>query len=151
MELLFKITGMFLLFCASSFGGFFKTFSLKKRVEILGEINRSLGRLAGFISARQGETEKLVNLSFPPHVLKMENGKFIFDTLFLEKGDIALINEFLRDLGANDTQNEYERTLSYAELFRNLFTAAEEKFSALGRLYSTSGVLCGVLICIFFI
>lgn len=151
MGLLFKFSGLFLIFGTFSLWGFAKSLSLKKRAEKLGEISRSVNRLAGFILAERCETEKMIELSFSPQVMTAENGLPKLEEAYLEREDIALINEFLKNFGSQESGSEHKRTLSYAALLEKQSDAAEEKFSSLGRLYSSSGVLCGILACIFFI
>lgn len=151
MGLLFKFSGLFLIFCVCSLFGFTKSINLKKRAEKLSGISHSVNRLAGVILAEKWETAKMIEFSFSPENVCIENGLPKLKTAFLEKEDIALMNEFLQNLGNQDSVNEHKRTLSYAELLEKQSAEAEKKFSSLGRLYSSSGVLCGILICIFFI
>ena len=151
MHTLFKFTGLLLIFCTFSAGGFIKSAALNKRTEKLAEISRSLNKLAGYIRAEKGEIGKLITLCFTPDVLYTENSKIKLETAYLEKADIEMLNEFLKNLGVQDSESEYNRTVMYSELLAKQHSAAEEKSLSLCRLYRISGVLCGLFICIFLI
>lgn len=151
MHTLFKFTGLLLIFCTFSASGFIKAAALNKRTEKLAEISRSLNKLAGYIKAEKGELGKLIALCFNFDILHTENSDYKLETAYLEKEDIEILNEFLKNLGIQDSESEYNRTVMYSELLAKQHSAAEKKSLSLCRLYRISGVLCGLFICIFLI
>lgn len=98
-----------------------------------------------------GEIERLVALSFGEDTVSLKDGKALINTMYLEKAETAILEEFFRDLGMTDSESEYERIGLYMALTEKKCGEEEKKCGELCRLYSTLGILCGIFICIFFL
>ena len=98
-----------------------------------------------------GEIERLVYLCFEEDTASILEGKAIINTMYLEKADVEILEEFFRDLGMSDSDSEYERTGLYMSIILKISDEAEKKCGELCRLYSSLGILCGLFICIFFL
>lgn len=151
MSLLFKIAGLAVIFCVCAMGGFHKSRTIRKRAQRLSSVYRSMTVLAERIKTGAGEVGVILPLCFEEGLVYMEDGKICFDSCFLEKGDIDLLNEFFGDLGAEDKDSEYERTRLFAELINKQAREAEMNAENLCKLYNTLGISAGVFICIFFL
>ena len=151
MAWLFKLAGLITVFSACSLAGFFKSFALKKRHKKLLGLYRSMSDLRERIRMGAGEIERLVALSFSEDTVSLQNGKALINTMYLEKAETAVLEEFFSDLGMTDSESEYERIGLYMALTEKKCGEAEKKCGELCRLYSTLGVLCGIFICIFFL
>lgn len=151
MAWLFKSLGLIIILSACSLAGFFKSFALKKRHKKLLEIYRSMSDLRERIRMGTGEIEGLVYLSFSADTVMLSRGKAVINTMYLEKADAELLEEFFKDLGMSDSESEYERIGLYMALTDKKCGEAERKCGELCRLYSSLGILCGLFICIFFL
>lgn len=151
MAWLFKISGVITVFTVCSMAGFLKSFGLKKRHKKLLAIYRSMSDLRERIRMGGGEIERLVYLCFEEDTASILEGKAIINTMYLEKADVEILEEFFRDLGMSDSDSEYERTGLYMSLILKISDEAEKKCGELCRLYSSLGILCGLFICIFFL
>ena len=151
MAWLFKILGVITVLSACSLAGFLKSFGLKKRHKKLLAIYRSMSDLRERIRLGGGEIERLVYLCFDEDTASILEGKAIINTMYLEKADAEIFEEFFRDLGMSNSESEYERIGLYMALILKKSDEAEKKCGELCRLYSSLGILCGLLICIFFL
>lgn len=151
MAWLFKSLGLIIILSACSLAGFFKSFALKKRHKKLLELYRSMSDLRERIRMGTGEIESLVYLSFSADTVMLSHGKAVINTMYLEKADAELLEEFFKDLGMSDSESEYERIGLYMALTDKKCGEAERKCGELCRLYSSLGILCGLFICIFFL
>lgn len=151
MAWLFKISGVITVFTVCSMAGFLKSFGLKKRHKKLLAIYRSMSDLRERIRMGGGEIERLVYLCFEEDTASILEGKAIINTMYLEKADVEILEEFFRDLGMSDSDSEYERTGLYMSIILKISDEAEKKCGELCRLYSSLGILCGLFICIFFL
>ena len=151
MAWLFKILGVITVLSACSLAGFLKSFGLKKRHKKLLAIYRSMSDLRERIRLGGGEIERLVYLCFEEDTASISEGKAIINAMYLKKADVEILEEFFRDLGMSDSDSEYERTGLYMSLILKISDEAEKKCGELCRLYSSLGILCGLLICIFFL
>ncbi len=151
MALLFKFTGLLAVFSVSAAIGFAKALNIKKRAERLNSIFRSITVLAEHIKADGREITVILPLCFTDNFIYINGQSIDFDKTYLEKEDIALLNEFFENIGFEDRDTEYERTTLYARLFHSKTEEAEAKAQSLCKLYSSLGVLVGIFLCIFFI
>ena len=151
MAWLFKILGLITDFSVCSLAGFFKSFGLKKRHKKLLELYRSMADLRERVRMGSGEIERLIFLCFDEGTASISEGKAIINTMYLEKADAEILEEFFRDLGMSDAESEYERIGLYMALVGKKSDEAEKKCGQLCRLYSSLGILCGLFICIFFL
>ena len=151
MAWLFKISGVITVFTVCSMAGFLKSFGLKKRHKKLLAIYRSMSDLRERIRMGGGEIERLVYLCFEEDTASISEGKAIINTMYLEKADVEILEDFFRDLGMSDSDSEYERTGLYMSIILKISDEAEKKCGELCRLYSSLGILCGLFICIFFL
>ena len=97
-----------------------------------------------------GEIERLVTESFENGLIKADGG-FSVDGRWLDKNDVALVYEYLVDIGMTDSESEYNRTELYIKLLSKNRDEAEEKCAELCRVYNAAGLLGGIFICIFFL
>ena len=151
MAWLYKISGVITVYTVCSMAGFLKSFGLKKRHKKLLAIYRSMSDLRERIRMGGGEIERLVYLCFEEDTASISEGKAIINTMYLEKADVEILEEFFRDLGMSDSDSEYERTGLYMSIILKISDEAEKKCGELCRLYSSLGILCGLFICIFFL
>ena len=151
MAWLFKILGVITVLSACSLAGFLKSFGLKKRHKKLLAIYRSMSDLRERIRLGGGEIERLVYLCFDEDTASILEGKAIINTMYLENSDAEIFEEFFRDLGMSNSESEYERIGLYMALILKKSDEAEKKCGELCRLNSSLGILCGLLICIFFL
>lgn len=151
MAWLFKVLGLITVFIASTLAGFLKSFGLKKRHKKLLEIYRSMSELRERIRMGTGDIERLVYLSFNSDTVNISKGSAVINTMYLEKTDIAVLEDFFCNLGMSDSNSEYERIGLYMALTEKKCDEAEKKCGELCRLYSSLGILCGLFICIFFL
>ena len=145
MRLIFKITGLLLIFISFSALGILKSLSLKKREERLKAYWSFLTLLSSKISA--GE-EFLKSALQNPSLVSFKNGKPEFQKAFLLKEDISVLSEFFGSFGMADRQSEYKRCLLYIKLLEKQKENAAENFKKLSKLYSSLGILSGIFICI---
>lgn len=149
--LLFKFCGLAILFAACSLGGFLKSATLIKRSRKLSEVLKAITELGERIRADGGEADKLIPLCFGKEIIVSSEYGFKVNEDFLVGDDISLLKEFLSGFGMNDRKSEYERTQLYKNLFDSQAREATQKSSQLCKLYNTLGVLCGLMVCIFFL
>ena len=146
--IIFKIIGLFAVFCVPCIFGLYKSYSLKKRSVKLKNLVISLAKLSEYIRIEKTEKNRLFKRCFDSSLLNKDlsiNGEYLL------KEDSALLNEFLNNFGVGDRKNEYERTCVYIKLFERLAEKAELETEKLCKLYSSLGVLTGLSICIFLI
>ncbi|MBR7132947.1 MAG: stage III sporulation protein AB [Clostridia bacterium] len=148
---LFKFTGLLLVFCACTCAGLYKSYLLKKRAEKLSRLYKGLNSLSERIRCKGGEIGELLPSCFENELISVKNGVPFFRDDFLASDDIALLEEFFSAFGMGSTTEEYERTKLFASLLEKQCQNAEKNCSELCRLYGTTGVLCGIFICIFFL
>lgn len=98
-----------------------------------------------------GEIKNLLYISFNADTVTISEDKAIINTMYLEKAETDILEDFFRDLGMSDSESEYERIGLYMALTEKKCDEAEKKCSEMCRLYSSLGVLCGIFICIFFL
>lgn len=139
---LFKITGFILVIFTTSAIGFLKANELNLRFRKLTDLYKAIATLKEGIRLHGGDVERLINLSF---------AEFPINTAHLKKEDIAIIDDFFENLGAQDTVAEYERCELYINLLKTQADQAQKQHLELNRLYKNIGVLSGILICIFFL
>ena len=149
MSLLFKLSGLFILFLVCTALGFQKSVNIKKRSHRLNSFYRSLILLAERIKSGAGEIGEILPLCFNDTLVYIEKGEILFDKSYLETADIDLIDEYFSNLGFSDKDSEYERTRLFISLIKKQLDQAEEMAQSLCKLYNTLGVLIGVFICIF--
>ena len=149
--LLFKITGLIILFFVCVVFGFAKANIIRKRAKLLEEIHRSLSVLAEYIRANGGELSAILPLSFNYDFISIKENKISFKKEFLENADIDLLTEFFNGLGLGDKKREYERTKLFTELVKKQSEEAREKADNLCKLYNTIGILSGAFVCLFFL
>ena len=150
MAWLFKTLGLITILSTCSLAGFFKSFALKKRHKKLLGVYRSMSGLRERIRMGTGDIEHLVHLSFDSNTVGIDSGKAVINTMYFEKSDTVVLEDFFRDLGMSDSESEYERIGLYMTLTYKKCDDAEKQCSKLCRLYSSLGILCGLFICIFF-
>ena len=136
---LFKITGFILVIFTTSAIGFLKANELNLRFRKLTDLYKAIKE---GIRLHGGDVQRLINLSF---------AEFPINTAHLKKEDIAIIDDFFENLGAQDTVAEYERCELYINLLKAQADKAQKQHLELNRLYKNIGVLSGILICIFFL
>ena len=151
MAWLFKVLGLITIFCACALTGFLKSFALKKRHKKLFGVYRSMSDLRERIRMGTGEIGRLVSLCFGEDTVRLSDGKAVINTMYLEKADSEVLEEFFRDLGMSDSESECERIGLYMSITEKKCGEAEKKCVELCRLYSSLGILCGIFICIFFL
>ena len=148
--LLFKLAGLLILFFISSSVGFLKAFNVKKREVKLNLYYRSVESLSMRIRTENGDTEKILPLCFSEDEVYLKDGKICYNTNFLSDSDKSLLNEFFENFGQRNREDEFERTCLFCELIKKQYSLAESDSQKLCKLYSTTGVLCGIFLCIFF-
>lgn len=151
MSALFKFLGLILIFSACTGCGLLKSSSLQKRKDKLYSFSRSLSQLAEYIKADGGEIELIFSSCFEKNCIEIKNFKPCLNKSFLEKEDIALLEEFLDEFGIRDAESEYRRTLLYASLIEKQGAISENKCKELCNVYNKLGVLSGLFLCIFLI
>lgn len=151
MSLLFKISGLAVIFAVSASVGFLKSLNIKNRAQKLGELSRSVSSLAERIRADSGEIGYIIPLCFGENLVYVTDGEINLNQSCLEKEDIALLTEFFNGLGVRDIVSEYERTKLYSQLIKRKADEADEKCAKLCKLYNTVGILSGIFLCIFFL
>lgn len=149
--LLFKISGLLLVFSAATAIGFLKSNELSVRAKRLDMLCRGLSELKERIRCGEGEIERLVLQSFDRELITAENGKITVNRNGLKSEDVTLLEEYFSDAGMSDIQSECERCRLYISLLKEQHRRAEEDCSKLCRLYRTLGFLSGIFICIFFL
>ena len=151
MSLLFKIAGLAVIFAVCTFTGFLKSANIKRRSQKLGCLYRSVSLFGERVKSDGSEISRILPQSFNNNLVYINNGEIGFNTDYLLPEDIALISEFLSDLGLRDKDSEYERICLFAKLIGKQKNEAEERAQSLCKLYNTVGILSGLFICIFFI
>ncbi len=151
MPVLFKFSGLLLLFLSSASFGFMKSISIRKRAEKLTAVSHSVQALASRIKAEKTEIARAVSLCFSKETVFIENGKTVINKNFLETQDIALLEEFFSSIGLRDINSEYERIILFSSLLEKKGKEAAEKADELCRLYNSLGVLFGIFASIFFL
>ncbi|MBR4973495.1 MAG: hypothetical protein IKY45_03420 [Clostridia bacterium] len=146
--IIFKVLGLLAVFSVPSVFGLYKSFSLKKRSIKLKSLVMSLAKLSEYIRIEKTEKTGLFKRCFDASLI---NTDLSFNSEYLLKEDITLLNEFLNDFGLCDRKGEYERTCTYIKLFGRLLEKAECENEKLCKLYSLLGVLTGLSLCIFLI
>jgi len=147
--LLFKFSGLLIIFSVCNFSGMYKSLLLRKRAEKLSYITRAVDDMAERIRSQACEVKKLISTCFENSTVYITNGKIEFNSNFLEKSDIDLLEEFFADFGMRDVNGEYERARFYKKLLQKQYEQAENKCGTLCRLYNSLGVLSGIFLCIF--
>ena len=150
MEWLFKLCGSVMVVAASFTAGYMKSYELRQRRRRLADLCRGLTSLKERIRMGGGEIERLVTESFKNGLIKADGG-FSVDGRWLDEKDVALIYEYLTDIGMTDSESEYNRTELYIKLLSKNRDEAEEKCVELCRVYNAAGLLGGIFICIFFL
>lgn len=151
MGLLFKFTGLVLIFLVCVAVGYQKSCNIKKRARLLDKVYRSVSILAEYIKSESGEISKLLPGCFEDGFTYITDNKINFKHDYFEKSDIDLLTEFFSGLGYGDKNREYERTKLFAALIKKQSEEANLKAESLCKLYSSLGFLSGAFICIFLI
>lgn len=151
MSLLFKISGLVVIFAVSASVGFLKSLNIKNRAQKLGELSRSVSLLAERIRADSGEIGYIIPLCFAKSLVHITGNRIDLNKSYLEKEDIVLLTEFFDGLGVRDIVSEYERTKLYSQFIKRKADEADEKCAKLCKLYNTVGILSGIFLCIFFL
>ena len=151
MVLLFKILGLFIIFSVCVALGFRKSYSVSKRAKLLSSTHSSLTLLAEYIRSGRGEISKLLPLAFGEDFVSVKRNEMTFKKDFFESADIDLLTQLFTGLGFSDKNSEYERTKLFASLIEKQSKEAKLKAESLCKLYSTTGLLMGVFLIIFFL
>ena len=130
-----------MLLCCTALG-FLKANKLKCRLEALKQIKNGLLSLKEQLRLHSGDKNRLINSCF----------KSIDKTLQdLNDEDKKLWTEFLIPFGNSDTQSEYERCLSFINLFDNKISDLSREIGEQQKLYKSLGFFSGIFLCIFFL
>ena len=151
MGLLFKFTGLLIIFLVCVAVGYQKSCNIRKRAHLLDKVYRSVSILAEYIKTGTGEISKILPKCFEEGFADITDNKINFKHDYLEKLDIDLLTEFFGGLGYGDKNREYERTKLYVSLIKKQSDEAEQKAQSLCKLYNSLGFLSGAFLCIFFI
>ena len=149
--LLFKVTGLVIIFSVCAVSGYMKSYGIRKRAQILTSVYRSMTLLSEHIKARSGEISKILPQSFGEEFLSIEENFIDFKKNHLENADIDLLTEFFTGLGFNDINSEYERTKLFTALIKKQSDEANQNAQNLCKLYNTIGILIGAFVCLFFL
>ena len=150
MPILFKFSGLVLIFLTCVSAGYIKSLSLRKKSENLRIAANSAAELASRIKIG-GEIFELISLSFDNSLVKCSDGKITVNRQAFFKEEAALLEEFFSDIGMRDSIAEQERTAAFAEILGKRHGDSLHSSSELCRLYNSIGVLGGIFLCIFFL
>lgn len=149
--MLFKITGLLIIFLVCSMAGIIKASGLKSRSQKLMQYYQGALALAERIRVCEGEIIPLVKICFNSTLLTVSKDKVIVEATGLKKEDTQLLNEFFNNIGMSDQESQYKRTRAFAALLKEKYSASTLESQNLCRLYQSLGVLCGIFLCIFFL
>ncbi len=151
MVLLFKVTGLIIVFSVCAVSGYMKSYGIRKRAQVLTSVYRSMTLLSEYIKAGNGEISTILPQSFGEEFLDIKNSRVDFKKNHLENADIDLLTEFFTGFGFNDKNSEYERTKLFTALIKKQCDEASQNAQNLCKLYNTVGVLTGAFVCLFFL
>ena len=142
MRLLFKLLGFALIVLTTTAIGFLKSYYLNMRYKKLCSLKNSLADLKQRIRLSYGEIDELLAVSF-------KDTPDLYS--YLEKSDIEIIDNFLKNIGMSDTKAECERCELYISLLDAQIIKAQKNYNELNKLYKSVGFMGGLFICIFFL
>ena len=148
--LLFKISGLLVVFLVAASLGLLKSESLKLRCDRLEKIVKSLNRLCELVRIGGYEIDELISVCFDSNIINSEKGNFFICEEYLLKEDIGLLREFFNGFGVSDKEGEAKRIELFCTLLNAKYQDAQKTFLELGRLYRSVGIMSGIIICIFF-
>lgn len=143
-----KFLGLVLIFLFCSMIGFSKAMSLRKRKERLETLIKCMTTLLEYVKIGNSERSCLIEKAFG-NEFSLEIGSVKEESLNQE--DNAIFSEFFESFGKSEKQAEVEKINLYLNFLRENLKAAQEDSEKLSRLYSRSGVLIGLVVCIFLI
>lgn len=142
-----RIFGIFVIFTASAFLGFYKANLLNLRQNKLLEICFFIEAAADRIRLSE-EMGRIVEQCGKKAGVYKDGLCFCINEEYLNPGDIKLANSFLNGLGMGDVKAEIKRCESYKELFKKEHQKAEIKTKEKASLYKKLGIFLGMLISI---
>ena len=147
--LLFKISGLLVVFLVSASLGLLKSESLKLRCDRLEKIVKSLNRLCELVRIGGYEIDELISVCFDSNIINSEKGNFFICEEYLLKEDIDILREFFNGFGVTDKEGEVKRIKLFCSLLEGKHRDAQKAFLELGRLYRSVGLMGGLILCIF--
>lgn len=151
--ILFKISGLCLIFAVCVLGGYYLSLKLKQRSKALHEICLATGEIAHRISLceERGQIFKKVFKGKSLQVKEDENYNVCVCCSALKKEDISLLNEFFLHLGTGDTLSQISLCETYKKLFERAYDSARGEEQSKGQMYKTCGCLLAAALIIFII
>ncbi len=143
-----KAVGLILIFSVCSMIGFLKAFTLKKRRDRLICLIKCMTSLSEYVKIGNSERKSLIERSFGDE-FSIEKNTVKEDDL--TKEDKELFAEFFKSFGKSEKRAEFDKINLYLNFLKENLKKAENDFEKLSKLYSRTGVLIGLVICIFLI
>ncbi len=143
-----KVIGLILIFSVCSMIGFSKAYSLKKRKDRLKVLIKCMTSLAEYVKIGNSERKCLIEKAFG-NEFSVEKNTVSEENLTKEDKEIFL--EFFESFGKSEKKAEYDKINLYLNFLKENSKKAENDFEKLSRLYSRTGVLIGLVICIFLV
>ena len=150
MNFMLKAIGLAIIFSVSTFVGLNASHRLKMRCEMLRNYENGISVMFHRIKADAGNIQNIISFCFKGDVTA-ENGKINFKKDFLKKEDTELFEDFFKNIGRLNKTEELKRIELFLVTLNAVKCEAEEKRHTLSKLYKSSGVLIGLMICIFLI
>ncbi len=146
-----KVIGLLFVFASSSLLGVFCAFRVKKREKCIEGLSASLRLLADDIKIGSGSKEKLIFNRFGGKTVFFADGKLHLDRTYLKSEEAEVLENFLNAFGRKDRLFEYERATDTANRLDEIFKKVLAESNKICKLYCSTGMLFGIMLCILFI
>ncbi len=143
-----KAVGLILIFSVPSMIGFSKAFTLKKRRDRLIRLIKCMTSLSEYVKIGNSDRKSLIGKSFGNEFSAERN---TVSEENLTKEDREIFAEFFQSFGKSEKKAEYDKIKLYLNFLNENLKKAENDFEKLSSLYSRTGILIGLVICIFFV
>lgn len=149
MTVIFKITGLLLIFLTSASFGFYLAFKNENQLKNLNLFISYILELRDRILYNGGEIEELISKIFVTKgLITLNDGRVLIEKSSVREKDQKVLEEFFSKLGSTEQSSEIDRAdlcLSRLKQSQKELTKETQEKS---RLYKILGVCCGLLGCI---
>ena len=149
--LIFKISGLIIVFAVSCLFGFYKSLGLKIKADRIYSLVRSLEKMAEHIRLGNLEILLLIEKCFDKELVFVKQNKICVNKEILDEESIKITEEFFSSIGTGDKKAESDRTTVYKNMLEKEYNDAYKVYKEQGRLYNTLGVLGGLFLILFLV
>lgn len=149
MTLIFKLTGLLLIFFTSASFGFYSAFKSENNLKNLNLFISYILELRDRILYNGGEIEELISKIFlTKGLVTLKDGRVLIEKGSVREKDLKVLDEFFSKLGSTEQSSEIDRADLCLSRLKQSQTELTLETQEKSRLYKILGVCCGLLGCI---